>query len=47
MKLALVHRTLDRDAWPTLQLTQSEDAAYHAVANAVACHTLDSQADGA
>ena len=47
VKLQLVHRALDRDAWPTLQLTRSEDAAYHAVASAVACHTLTSQADGA
>ena len=30
VKLQLVHRALDRDAWPTLQLTHAEDAAYHA-----------------
>ena len=47
VKLQLVHRLLDRDAWPTLQLNQDEEAAYHSVANAVTCHTLGAQADGA
>ena len=44
--LQLVHRELDREAWPTLQLNQSEDKAFHGVASAIACHNLDGQNDG-
>ena len=41
VKLQLVHRELDRAAWPTLQLNQGEDKAFHGVASAIACHNLE------
>ena len=46
IKLQLVHRELDRDAWPTLQLSQEEGKAFHGVASAIACHNLDGPTDG-